>query len=158
MHDFDNDLLGEIKLQDIVVASQGKRFLNYIIDVIFFYLIAVGIVVIYIIINPQFYDNLNDDSLSSNLFDRLLSLFIYGTVMGVIEGFTKGKTLGKLLTNTKAINIDGSAIDFKTGFFRGLCRAVPFNAFSALGKPCNPWHDRWTYTLVIDVKASTLKV
>jgi hypothetical protein len=31
---------------------------------------------------------------------------------------------------------------------------VPFEAFSALGTPSYPWHDKWTRTVVIDEKAS----
>jgi hypothetical protein len=35
-------------------------------------------------------------------------------------------------------------------------RLVPFEQFSALGSPSYPWHDRWTKTIVIDEKLTTL--
>jgi len=66
------------------------------------------------------------------------------------------KTLGKVFTNTRAINDDGSRISPKTAFLRCFSRFVPFEAFSALGNPSYPWHDRWTHTMVIDEKLTTL--
>jgi hypothetical protein len=45
---------------------------------------------------------------------------------------------------------DGQRISGVTALLRGLTRAVPFNALSALGTPCNPWHDRWNKTFVVE--------
>ncbi len=74
--------------------------------------------------------------------------------MFVIEAAFKGKSLGKLITGTRAVNEDGTNVTVKAAFFRGLSRAVPFNAFSALGNPTYPWHDKWTKTYVIDERES----
>lgn len=120
-----------------------------------FYLLFFLIAVLLVIANPNALDELNDDSAAGSFFDRILSLVIYGLLMGIIEGIFKGKTLGKLITGTRAVQNDGSPLTFSKAMTRGLSRMVPFNAFSALGSPCNPWHDRWTDTTVIDEKQST---
>ncbi|HEV8508744.1 MAG TPA: RDD family protein, partial [Chitinophagaceae bacterium] len=73
----------------------------------------------------------------------------YGMYMGLIEAVFKGRSIGKLITGTIAVNNDGSRINGQTALLRGLSRAVPFNALSALGSPCYPWHDRWNKTYVV---------
>ncbi len=40
---------------------------------------------------------------------------------------------------------------------RNFIRAVPFNALSAFGNPCAPWHDKWSDTYVIDEKVLALQ-
>lgn len=136
-------------------ASSGKRFANYIIDLIVFYVIVFGLSVLYIIATgtTTIYE---EDNVGANLLDRLISLILYGVFMSLVEGITKGRSLGKLITGTKAVNEDGTPISFSTAFARGFSRAVPFNAFSALGNPCYPWHDKWSRTYVVDIKNSTL--
>jgi uncharacterized RDD family membrane protein YckC len=152
------DLLQDDILTRNVKATTGQRFGNYIIDVICFYALAIAFGVIWAIVDPKTIESYsNDDTPGFNILDRLLSLLVYGLIMGVIEGFMKGKTIGKLITGTRAVNLDGSPISFQTAMLRGLCRAVPFNQLSALGSPSNPWHDRWTKTEVIDEKESGFK-
>jgi uncharacterized RDD family membrane protein YckC len=148
------DLLQDDLSNFNVKASTGKRFANYIIDIIVFYSLAIAFGVLWALISPDSIDLLENDSASFNLLDRVISLIVYGILMGIIEGVFKGKSLGKLITGTRAVKEDGSTLDFGTAFLRGLCRAVPFNQLSALGSPCNPWHDKWTKTEVIDEKES----
>lgn len=143
--------------QYLVRASTGQRFGNYIIDVIMFYGFAIGIGVLVALTSPSSFDDLDEESGAFNFMDRIISLIAYAVIMGLIEGLTKGKSLGKLITGTRAVNLDGSTISFGTAFGRGFSRAVPFCAFSAFGTPCNPWQDSWTNTMVVDEKASGLK-
>ncbi|MCW3073292.1 MAG: hypothetical protein JWP69_361 [Flaviaesturariibacter sp.] len=135
-------------------AGSGKRLANYLIDLISFYAIFFIIGMIWAIISPETIEELDTESTGFNLLDRLLGLVLYGLYMFVIEALFKGKSLGKLITGTRAVNEDGSTISTKTALLRGLSRMVPFNAFSALGAPPYPWHDRWTNTYVIDEKRS----
>lgn len=128
-------------------ASQGKRFINYIIDSISFYVFSFLLGLLIGLVYPELF-NYNDDPLN-NFLERVFSLFLYGLYIGTMEGLFKGKTLGKVFTQTKTVSIDGSTINFNTGLLRGLSKAVPFCAFSALSKPCIPWQDRWTDTMVI---------
>ena len=142
---------------DYARASGGKRFLNYIIDVVFFYIVMILIAALLILIAPSSMEWLTDDGTGFSLLDRLITLAIYAIYMSVMETVFKGKSLGKLITRTRAVNLDGSSITAGTAFSRGFSRAVPFCAFSALSTPCEPWQDRWTNTMVIDEKRSTFQ-
>ena len=158
MENTEINLLADIESTHLVQAASGKRFANYIIDVIIFYIAIFASAFILAMISPAFIDWLNgaDNSAGFGLLDRLVGLILYGLFMGLIEALTKGRSLGKLITRTKAVNQDGTTISAGTAFLRGLSRAVPFDAFSALGSPSFPWHDKWTKTYVIDIKESTI--
>ena len=145
-----SDLLGG----NVVRATAGKRLANYIIDLVMFYLLAFLVGIGIALVHPEVFEGMDDDSF--NLGAQLLTLMCYALYMAVVEAIFKGKTLGKLITGTRAVNLDGSKISTKTAFTRGLCRAVPFCAFSALGSPCDPWQDRWTDTMVMDEKQSII--
>jgi uncharacterized RDD family membrane protein YckC len=132
-------------------ASFGKRFLNYIIDLALFYLLFFMIAFILGILYPpglDFLAGLDEMGPVANL----VILVWYGLYMSVVEGLFKGRSLGKLITRTRAVNLDGSPISSRTAFARGFSRAVPFCVFSALGAVCNPWQDRWTGTMVVEVR------
>jgi uncharacterized RDD family membrane protein YckC len=148
-----SDLLNNFD-NHIVRAESGKRLLNYIIDLAFFYMLAIGVGIFIAIASPSSVESLTDDS--NPIGDRLLGLVLYGLYMSIIEALFKGKSLGKLITRTRAVNMDGSRITVGTAIARGFSRAVPFCAFSALGSPCNPWQDKWTDTLVIDERLSEI--
>jgi uncharacterized RDD family membrane protein YckC len=131
-------------------ADTGRRLANYIIDLIAFYISFTVIGVIFVVISPTSLDTIAEDSSTgSDLGLRLVGILFYGLFMGTIEALGKGKSLGKLITGTRAVNLDGSPITAGKAFARGFCRAIPFSAFSALGTPCNPWQDKWTDTMVI---------
>ncbi len=147
------DLLSNFEI-NIVRASAGKRLANYIIDLILFYLIAAIILFLFALLNLTLFESFLNSS-EFNILDRVLSLFLYGFYMFITEAVFKGKSLGKLITGTRAVNLDGSRITTTTALRRGLSRAVPFNEFSAFGNPPNPWHDRWNKSMVIDEKLSS---
>ncbi len=130
-------------------ASTGKRFVNYLVDIVSFYIAIFGLGILIGIFVPGVITAL-DDLASYTLLDRLVSLILYAIFMGLVEGMFKGKTLGKLITRTRAVNLDGTPVSFATAFARGFSRAVPFCALSAFGSPSNPWQDRWTNTMVIE--------
>jgi len=134
-------------------ADSGKRFLNYLIDIILFYAIFFSIGIIVIQVSPSIAESLavSDDG-GFAFFDRIFTILLYAVYMSVVEAIFKGRSLGKLITRTKAVNMDGSSISTGTAFARGFSRAVPFCVFSAFGNPSNPWQDRWTNTMVIDLK------
>ena len=141
---------------EFVRATTGQRFANYLIDVIVFYGLFIVFGIILVVLSPSTIENMDTDSSGFGLLDRLFTLILYALYMGLLEALSKGKSLGKLITGTRAINMDGSKISFSTAFARGFSRAVPFCVFSAFGTPCNPWQDRWTGTMVIDEKKSRL--
>lgn len=141
---------------NLEMASSGKRFGNYIIDMISFYIVFIVVFFLIAILNPGVADYVDDDSPAADLLLRLVGMVFYGLYMGLVEGIFKGKTLGKLITGTRAVNEDGTPLSFATAFQRGFIRIIPFNPFSALGSPCYPWQDKWTHTYVVDVKKSIL--
>ncbi|QIL39604.1 RDD family protein [Pedobacter sp. HDW13] len=133
-------------------ASTQKRFANHVIDVLVFYVaLFVGGIVIEIIY-PGLLDGIN-----GLLLIRLIGMVCYSLFMCFIEAVSRGKSIGKLITGTKAVNSDGTEIDFPKAFLRNIIRAVPFNELSALGNPCEPWHDRWSNTIVIEEKKLALQ-
>jgi uncharacterized RDD family membrane protein YckC len=140
----------------IVQASTGKRLANYLIDLVFFYIIFAVVLFGIIIGNPETAETLDDDSIGTDFMLRLLTLISFGLYMFLVEMIFKGKSLGKLITGTRAVNEDGTPISPGTALLRGLSRMVPFEQFSALGNPSYPWHDKWTRTYVIDEKASKI--
>ena len=136
-------------------AGAGRRLANYLIDLI------VWIVALFIYVtrsaaaSPAAFDRYdNGDSVGVRMTVNFWGALIYVCIMTLMEALSKGKSLGKLITSTRAVNEDGSNISFKTALLRSLSRIVPFEAFSALGNPSNPWHDRWTKTYVIDERKS----
>ena len=149
-----NDLFSDFE-SNLVQASGWKRFFNYIIDLIIFYAVIFIAAIAMAFLNPEMIDGIDENVGGSAIVDRLFYLLLYGMYMFVVEAVFKGRSLGKLITGTRAVNEDGSTITTKTALLRGLSRAVPFNAFSALGSPSYPWHDKWTRTYVIDEKESS---
>lgn len=137
---------------DYCRASSSQRLANYVIDMIIFYLLMIVIGFMIGLVAPDLLFIFDND-----LMSRLISLVFYGIMMSIIEGVSRGKSIGKLITKTKAVNLDGSEINFGKAFGRNIIRAIPFNALSGFGNPCNPWHDRLSDTMVIDQKKLDLQ-
>jgi uncharacterized RDD family membrane protein YckC len=149
------NLLDDVGVE-LVQASSGTRFSNLLIDWIIRYLLwrfLLGPLAINVIVSIGLYTG---DSVGLNLELYIFAVVFDVMIIAIQEASMGGKTIGKLVTRTHAVNIDGTPINFRKALLRSLSRAVPFEAFSALGSPCYPWHDRWTDTLVIDEKASRL--
>lgn len=140
----------------LIRAETAKRLLNYIIDLISFYAVFFVFGIILAIVEPDVVNGIAEAE-GFGLVDRVITLAFYGLYMGTIEAIFKGKSLGKYFSKTRAVNLDGSQITTSTAFIRGFSRAVPFAVFSAFGSPCNPWQDKWSDTMVIDEKLSTIQ-
>jgi uncharacterized RDD family membrane protein YckC len=136
---------------DYCQAPTWKRFVNYFIDLIIIYLFMLAATIIIEMFKPGIISGRDE------LTQRLSFLLFYSMIMFAIETIFKGKTIGKLITGTKAINPDGSEINIQKAFIRNIVRAIPFSAISALGRPCMPWHDRWSDTIVIEEKKLVLQ-
>jgi uncharacterized RDD family membrane protein YckC len=141
---------------NLVQAPKGQRFVNFLIDRFFLYLCWRFFLTKSIIAVIQFLGFVIENKYQYIVGIWVVSIFIDLLFYAIFESLTGGKTLGKLITKTRAVNADGSRINFKTALLRSLSRMVPFEMFSALGDPSYPWHDRWTNTYVIDEKASNL--
>lgn len=138
------DLLNDLSI-NLERASPGKRFLNYLVDVIVYY---VAMFVVGMIIGLG-----GGRGASGTGMIYLIAIIIFFGLYFVEEAFMKGKTIGKLLTGTRAVTLDGEPITPKMAALRTIIRLVPFEPFSAFGIP---WHDNWSQTIVIDERKSTL--
>lgn len=143
----------------LIRASIGQRLANYIIDMIacwlFLMVITIIITLLIIFISPSMIEKIDD--IVDDVVEPL-GWLLYGLYMGSVEALFRGKSLGKLITKTRAVNTNGSAISTSTAFKRGFIRIAPFCALSALKTPCVPWQDRWTDTMVVDEKLSKAPV
>ena len=139
---------------ELELASQGKRFGTYIIDSILSYIVIIGIMIVYVLINPNGLGSLEDDSSSSQLTQYLLiyvSIILYYAFFEIV---CKGRTLGKMICGTRALTSEGAIMDGGTAFKRTLCRIVPFDPLSFLGgNGMRGWHDRWSDTMVVEEKS-----
>lgn len=146
------DLLSEFEV-NLVRAHAGKRFANYIID-IFVNMGLSGLLVAFL--SSFIRITIDNGSSASELLEGIIYSVLFALFYGLIEGIFKGKSLGKAITRTRAVNVDGTRISFRTAFLRGFSRVVPFEFFSALSNQPHPWHDEWTATYVVDEKESSL--
>src|ERR1700690_2929822 len=91
-------------------ATSGKRFVNYLIDWLGFYLVW-RLLLIQVLAQLLFLINFPvEDRLALYAFSYLAVATVFGLVVGGVEAATGGKTLGKLITGTRAVNEDGSRI------------------------------------------------
>jgi len=133
-------------------ASPSKRFVNYVIDVLFFYVLIFGFYAIISMIDPRVFDFIDD-----GVTDRIVGLVFYGVIMSFTEAMLNGKSIGKFITKTRAVSLDGSDLSFERIFTRNLIRIIPFEILSAFGYPCSPWHDKWSDSIVVDEKKLALQ-
>lgn len=145
------NLLNEFTEPTLEYASAGQRFLNYIIDVIAFYIL----VIVFGFIGGMAFASSIADGTAENaigfiVFTYLVAFAVIFAYYTFLEG-SKGKTLGKLITKTKVVREDGEPMTYGKAFMRTLCRLVPFEAFSAFFG-MKMWHDSWTNTMVIKDK------
>jgi uncharacterized RDD family membrane protein YckC len=145
----------EIYRAALVPASKGKRFANYLIDLIGFYIfifagaIFIGGIVSLFNSNAalSFFQGLEN---TPQILDKIITMLLYGLYMSLVEIVFAGKSLGKLITKTRAVSWDGSKPTINQFVTRGFSRAVPFDGFSFLGDNSNGWHDKWSDTMVVD--------
>lgn len=142
-----NEVLGN-KYEEAFHATQGQRFGNYLIDAIaqyiLVYLLSFIIVIVFELTNFYF-----ETEASAKLFDFFFGYLFTVFYYTICEYYLKGKTIGKYVTKTKAITADNQIMDFSTVFKRSLCRIIPFDALSFLGKLGKGWHDSFSNTKVI---------
>lgn len=150
-----DDLLPEL----LEPASMGKRFLNMILDIIFWYIIIIALStgVMALMSISDIYSNLSTSDTSSGGFVSLLNsiFFILWCLSPFIyfiffEAFT-GKTIGKMITKTKVVSRKtGKKPPLGTIVGRTFARIIPFDAFSFLTNNPIGWHDSLSGTMVVN--------
>lgn len=148
----DQDMFETTDYSAYYKASSIKRFINFTVDVITFYAfmlilgLLIGLIQVISGINLIGYmEEINP------LVDRLISGLLLALYLAFLEYFFKGKTLGKVITKTRAVNEDGTLMNFRESFKRNLCRLIPFDALSFLFSSKGGWHDTVSYTMVVDL-------
>jgi len=141
-------------LDENLLASNNKRFLNYILDHIVFMFILVILGVILGILIALFNSTAISEWIQSlgNWGWNIIMLIISITYYTLFESLS-GRTLGKLITGTIVVNENGKKPKFSSVFKRSLCRFIPFNAISFLFNPGLGWHDSISDTYVVNKKA-----
>ncbi|WP_264566521.1 RDD family protein [Flavobacterium sp. N3904] len=140
-------------LDEKLLASSGTRFMNYILDLVFYIIVIVFIAFIGAIVAALLgLSNLllwmqNISDLQSNLI-AIVVMIIYYTLT---EGFL-GRSFAKFITGTIVVDENGEKPSFGILFQRTLCRLIPFEAFSFLGSSGRGWHDSISDTYVVDKK------
>lgn len=137
-------------ITDDLLASKGERFLNFIIDLLITYIVAVGIVATINIIcdvtaSYGVSNWVKSLSLIENLFFGLVILFFY-------YAFTEmyfSRTFAKYFTKTIVVRIDGSKPNIKNFMIRTVSRLNPIDPFSFLGKTERGLHDTLSATYVV---------
>ena len=154
---YENTLLDDYTIETTTpyasrpVATRGKRFANYILDTIGYYLFCILFGIALALLAPEgAVDNWADSD--DTIWDTLFGLAMYLGYYLLTEELLNGKSLGKFVTRTRAVREDGEPVTFQDVFLRSLSRLVPFEQFSFLGNSnyVRGWHDKWTKTIVVE--------
>jgi len=131
------------------LADKGKRFANYIIDLICYYLFSLIFGLFLGIVLMLFFPNAIGIFFEENTLVELTLALVVGVIFySTLEAAT-GRTLGKVITGTKVVDKDGNKPGFRTILLRSLCRFIPFDPVSFLRKKDYGWHDEISETRVV---------
>ncbi len=139
------------------VASQNKRFLNFIIDSIlvrvFITVVAFGIGIAYgMSVAARGGEITPETETMLNLVGGLIGISMYLFYYVFFEAIC-GRTIAKFITGTKVANSEGGKPSFGQVFGRSAARMIPFEPFSFLfGDNRTGWHDTLSGTIVIDTR------
>ena len=127
-------------------APKGKRFLNLVIDYIFFILIATCIGFAIGASGKVTAEEI--EAASSTLTINLISCLIWLLYYIVME-HSMGATVGKMVTGTRVVSQDGGKPTLGQIVGRSFARLIPFEVFSFLGSGPGGWHDTMSKTRVV---------
>ncbi len=128
----------------VKTVSAGARFGHYILDLIIFYILAIGIMAGIVIATG---DEAFLDSGLGNLLQYGFLVFYYFFFEAVFQ-----TTPGKLATQCVVVDEYGQKPTVGQILGRSFSRLVPFEAFSCLGDYSRGWHDKWSDTYVVRKK------
>jgi len=140
----------QFKVTEDLWASQGQRFLNYVIDVSMQVILWMVVAEIYVQINPgskdivSFFKNLEKNEIALYTISFGVTLFYYNFFEILFS-----RTIGKFVTKTIVVDESGELPDHQVILIRSLCRLIPFFPFSFLSVPTLGWHDRISKTFVV---------
>lgn len=137
-------------------ANKGQRFVNFLLDIIMFYLLYFASMFIFgiilVVIGANFETIIYKMENINPLLDRLITMIIIALYFFTIETLLKGRSIGKYASNTKVVTINGEIPSKMLILKRSFSRIIPFDAFSFLGSEGRGWHDTIPNLYVVDVK------
>jgi uncharacterized RDD family membrane protein YckC len=130
-------------------ASQGKRFANFLLDLVFYYIFSFVIGLIIAIYHVAFSASSNSIFKGdSEIRNYLIGFMVVFTYYSISEALT-GRTLGKLITKTKVVDENGQRPGLGIILLRTVCRFIPFDALSFFSDDNSGWHDKLSKTKVV---------
>jgi uncharacterized RDD family membrane protein YckC len=140
-------------LDEKLLASNGTRFINYILDAIFYVIIifcisfVVAMFAALLGLSDLLFWLQNISDLQSNLIAGFIMFIYYSLTEGIF-----GRSFAKFITGTVVVDEYGEKPTFNDIFKRTLCRLIPFEPFSFLGSSGRGWHDSISDTYVVNKK------
>lgn len=138
-------------------ASKGNRFINFVIDTIFYYVLIIFFGIVLGILAALGIEAPLNMIAEGGIGSYIFSFGVFLIYFIVFEAFLQ-RTLGKYITKTKVIMEDGSKPKLSDITIRSLCRLIPFEVFSFLSDDARGWHDSMSNTYVIDVEKFKAKI
>jgi uncharacterized RDD family membrane protein YckC len=143
----------EFTITENVLASQGQRFLNVIIDSLFIYILILSAGTTIVLI-AEATNNFAVSGWVENM--NVVEIMVYGLLILFLYYFLTevyfSRTLAKLVTRTVVVKSDGSKPTIKMIFIRTLSRFILFEGLSYLGSVSRGWHDTFSGTYVVKKK------
>ncbi len=137
-------------IPNYILASKNTRFLNFIIDLGFIYVLSKIVFFLsgfikYNAVYPCLSDWLNTFDRTENfIFKSIIWFFYYG-----ITEFFLSRTFAKYFTKTIVVLSDGSKPSFTTILARTALRVVPFEWLTFLRGREPGLHDEYSKTFVV---------
>ncbi|MBF4514854.1 RDD family protein [Flavobacterium sp. ANB] len=137
-----------------LLTSDRDRFVNCILDFIFIvvamFVFTLLIIIIGNILQFSIYRIWTEIAISLGIpgFYLSFSMFYY-----LVLEWLLGRSIGKFITGSTVVNKNGLKPGFGEICIRTLCRLIPFDALSFLGKSGRIWHDSLSNTYVVEKKA-----
>jgi len=133
------------------IASQGKRFLNMIIDGVILSIVGFAYGFLYaIFFSPPVVQSIENFDWGNWAFQMVLGYAINVGLYVFMEGLFQ-KTPAKFLTGTRVVNVTGGKPSLGQIVGRSFARMIPFEPFSFFGGQGYPvgWHDSLSGTRVV---------
>jgi len=141
---------GQFRVTNDMLASQGQRLADYLIDLLMQYGLIFGFGFVFAAIAMLLgYDELVNwlteiDKISEYLLG-IVMLIIYYSFFEILFA----RSIAKYVTKTVVVMADGSKPSAGTIMKRTFCRIIPFNHLSFLGNSGRGWHDSISDTYVV---------
>lgn len=137
-------------IEDYQLASAGRRFTNFIIDLIAIIVMITIVIYLFRLVIREVFLILKAIGLTEGVIIFLFLMFHYFGYYFIFETLTKGRTIGKLITKTRVVSTTSSEITIKHYAIRAICRLIPFEPVSIV-EGGEMWHDSLAKTKVVSL-------